>query len=190
MFQGTPFWRFIHFFALHDTGRDLLKDVVQFLPEMYVAEWEAPTEKEDLIEWSLRFHNRVNAKKGDWDRWDRTDFGIAHKAECDFCADKEYVFQFPWGFIHNVAKSEHPGTLSFLKKFDITYPVVSNYGSFFTDEPVEGETVYDWTIRHHKRLNLAANRQEMQYVPFSVTNNQPSRISDTGCTTCSQTNGS
>jgi hypothetical protein len=172
---------------MNDTGNDLFAEVSKFLPEDYMAEWEVPMEGEDLIDWSLRVHNRMNKKKGDWDRWDRTDFGIAHKPECDFCADKEYVFLYPWGFIHAVASTEHADALAFLKAFSAAYPAECCRGTFFTDDPADGESVYDWTIRHHKRFNVAHGREEMQYVPLPPQPAGASALNDitmTGCVGC------
>ncbi len=186
MFRGSSFWRFVHFFSLHNTGRPLFAEVGKFLPAEYAQVWELPAEGEDLIDWSLRIHNNMNRIKGDWDRWDRTDFGIAHKPECDFCADKEYVFLFPWGFIHAVASTDHPDALAFLKAFSASYPADRCAGAFFTDDPAEGESVYAWTLRHHKRMNVLAGYEEMRYVPVppSETNGDVTALNSVGMTGC------
>lgn len=183
MFYGPSYWRFIHFFALHNVGRDLIKQVVTFLPEEYKGEWEDPLDNEDLITWSLRLHNKVNAKLGKYAGWDTTDFAIAHKPECDFYVNKEFVFLFPWGFIHSVAKTMDPDALDFLKAFNTVYPSASTQGQFFTDEPGDEETVYDWTLRHHRRMNVAYGRPEEMYVP------QPPPVGgvatlEAGCANC------
>lgn len=183
MFFGSAYWRFVHYFALHNTGRELFTDIPKFLPPTYAAEWEAPKDDEDLIDWSLRIHNRMNSKKGDWDKWDRTDFHIAHKPECDFCANKEYVFFFPWGFIHSIADTRHEDALPFLKLFGALYPEKSM--TFFTDDLNEGESLLDWTIRHHKRMNVEAGRDEFMYVPIQPTGTTGTIAAmSEGCTDC------
>jgi hypothetical protein len=165
---GPSVWRFLHYFALHNIGRDFLPQVVTFLPEEWRTEWEDPREDEDLISWSLRLHNKLNGKLGKYAGWDSTDFTIAHKPECDFCEDKEFIFLFPWAFLHAVAKSMDPTAQSFLQQFNALYPDERSRGKFFTDEPGEEETVYDWTIRHHRRMNVEMGNPEEMYVPQPV----------------------
>jgi hypothetical protein len=165
---GPSAWRFLHYFAQHNVGREWIPQVVPFLPEEWQTEWENPIEGEDLKQWSLRLHNKVNAKLGKYANWDAMDFGIAHKPECDCQEDKEFIFLFPWGFLHAVAKSMDPTALAFLQQFNALYPDERSRGAFFTDEPGEEETVYDWTIRHHRRMNVAMGRPEDMYVPQPI----------------------
>jgi hypothetical protein len=172
MFYGPSYWRFIHYFSLYDVGRtELFPLVPNFLPEEFQGEWENPGENETLKDWSIRLHNKVNAKLGKWDKWDETDFNIAHKPECDFKENKEFIFMFPWALLHHVANTEHPTALAFLKTFNELYPDEQTRNTFFTDDPQEGETVYDWTLRHHKRMNVENNRPEMTYIPVPPPEN-------------------
>ena len=166
MFVGSAFWRCIHYFAQHDIGcSNFLPMIKAVLPEEYKVDWEDPSDQEDLVMWSIRLHNKINQKTGKYAGWDTTDFSISHKPECDYLTNREFVFFFPWGFIHSVAGVMDPVALDVLKSFNQLYPDSQMRGTFFTDEPGDEETVYDWTIRHHKRINLLHGRDEMEYVP-------------------------
>lgn len=150
MFYGPAYWRFMHHFALHDQGRDLMVDLGQFIGcAECAAEYEAPTDNQDLVLWSKNLHNKVNAKLGKWDKWDMTDFHIGHKPDCDICADKVH-FGYPWLFIHQVAETGNAAAIPFLQKFDQTYPCDKCRGTFLPDAPNDDESAIDWTIRNHK----------------------------------------
>lgn len=159
MYWGPSYWRFLHFFALHNVGRDLMMELPQFIPcEECKSEWVDPGPEEDLVMWSKELHNKVNRKLGRWDKWDMTDFGISHKRECDYVQNMEFVHLFPWPFIHIVAQVGGDAALGFLKRFNELYPVDACRNKFFTDDPIEGESVLDWTVRHHNRMNLEWGR--------------------------------
>lgn len=173
MYWGPAFWRFMHYYALHDAGRDLLRQVPQFIPcEACRLEWEDLADEQDLVQWSLQLHNKVNRKLGKYGAWDTIDFHIAHKSACDRCAGAAHMTAFPWAFIHAVAAADTPQALQFLKDFDASYPCQACRGTFFTDDPAPpdadadaeadgtgtgtgtgGETVLQWTVRHHQRVD-------------------------------------
>lgn len=172
MYWGPSYWRFLHYFALHDSGRELFEQLPKFMPcDVCRSEWVNPGPKEDLVMWSKELHNRVNKKLGKYDKWDMTDFEIAHKPECDYESNKEYVHLFPWLFLHTVAETGGDGALLFLKHFNETYPNIVLRGKFFTDDPAEGESVLDWTVRHHNRMNLDFGRGEYLH-PKKVSGDQ------------------
>ncbi len=176
-FYGPAYWRCIHYFALHTIPySSLLEKIPEFLPEEYKAEWEAPFEDESLIDWSIRLHNKVNAKLGKWSQWNQTDFAIAHKAECDFKTDQQYVFFFPWGFLHMIAEFESPSALAFLQTFNEVYPDVDCRGKFFTDAPAADETLVNYVTRHQKRMNLAFGFPEEYYIPVRPSHFQSTKI--------------
>lgn len=161
--NGPAIWRFIHFFSIHNIDRNFIIKIQDYLCTECKNEWEDPTDNEDIIEWSLRLHNKVNKKLGKWDKWDINDLNIAHKPECDYCKNIENISQFPWEFIHSISKTENANLLDFLKTFSTLYPCDICKNTFFTDEPLVDETIFNWTIRHHKRFNIARNHPEYIY---------------------------
>lgn len=172
MFFGSAYWRFMHHFALYDIGRELMDDLGTFINCTECAsEYQPPQENEDLINWSKDLHNKVNKKLGKWDRWDLTDFNIAHKKDCDICANKE-IFGYPWIFIHNVA-STGENSIDFLKKFNELYPCDVHKGKLLEDQINENESVLDWTIRNHQKF----------YPSFQYNINGNSSEDCIGCTT-------
>ena len=144
--MSTPYWRFIHYFALHNL-RDLILQVKPFFQDVSGAWSDPPTE--DLVEWSRVLHNKVNALNDKYHTWDATDFSIAHKPTCDTCVNN-LVYRFPWEFIHSVATQ--PNSMEFLKKFNTNYPCDRCRGGFF-DEPQADETTLAWTYRNHNRVD-------------------------------------
>jgi hypothetical protein len=169
----------MHHFALHDTGRELMNELGQFINcETCAAEYEGPKEEENLIIWSKDLHNKVNSKLGKWDKWDLTDFNIGQKPECDLCSQKETSSLYPWMFIHNVAES-NSAALPFLQKFNQLYPCDVHKGTFFIDSPSSDESVLDWTIRNHKRFN-----PEFEY--YSKNAQGDSTVNGSNCTGCTK----
>lgn len=167
---GSSFWRFLHYFSMNSPDRAYIKQLKDFIPcEQCRSEWRDPADTEDLAIWSMNLHNHINSKMGKYAQWDMTDFHIAHKNICDVCEQKEYMYMFPWNFIHTVAL--HPESLEFLKTFNATYPCISCRSEFFTDEPMQDESIHDWSIRHHKRWN--AEKGLPPYVPPEVRIQQP-----------------
>jgi len=160
MFYGPAYWRFMHHFAIHGKGRDLMVDLGQFIGCAECAsEYEAPRDNQDLVMWSKNLHNKVNAKLGKWDKWDMTDFNIGQKPECDICAGKVH-FGYPWLFIHQVAETGNASSIPFLQNFDQTYPCDKCHGTLLPDAPNEGESAIDWTIRNHRKI-----QPTFQYFP-------------------------
>ena len=180
MFYGPAYWRFMHHFALHDKGRDLMVDLGQFIGCAECAsEYEAPFDNQDLVMWSKNLHNKVNAKLGKWDKWDMTDFHIGHKPDCDICADKVH-FGYPWMFIHQAAETGNAASIPFLQKFDQTYPCDKCRGTFLPDAPNEDESAIDWTIRNHQKV-----QPTFQYFPPPVSNTLASADgTNVGCPGC------
>lgn len=169
-FYGPSYWRCIHYFAMHSIPYEsLLEKIPDFLPVEYKSEWETPTETESLIDWSIRLHNKINAKLNKWSQWNRIDFNIAHKEDCDFKKDRQFIFYFPWAFLHMIAEYESPSALAFLQSFNQLYPDVDCRGKFFTDEPTEGESLIAYVTRHQKRMNLAFGFPEEYFIPIRPT---------------------
>ena len=153
MSWGPSYWRFIHYFSMNNC-LDLLQKLPEFIPcEDCKTEWIEPIDSEDLTHWSLALHNKVNTKLGKYDKWVYSDLTIVHKDECDVCKKNEDRHQFPWTFIHEVAKIESPNTVSFLKEFNSTYPCLTCKGSFLPDLPNPSESVLDWTVRNHVAID-------------------------------------
>lgn len=194
---GPAFWRFIHYYALHDTGagRELLRQVPRFIScEACRQEWEDPAAEagDDLVAWSLQLHNKVNRKLGKYGAWDVTDFHIAQKSACDRCGGAGHVTSFPWAFIHAVASANTPEALQFLKAFDATYPCAACRATFFTDDPAAGdadadadaaetgETVAAWAVRHHQRVDPTYTP------PAAASALQPAGDTTTACVGCDQ----
>lgn len=147
--MSSPYWRFIHYFAIHN-DRDLILQVKRFFSfDDLSGVWHEPTTEENLVEWSLSMHNRMNSKTGKYDQWDSIDFHIAQKPTCDLCVNN-LVYRFPWDFIHSVAKQ--PNSMEFLKEFNTKYPCNTCRGKLL-DEPHENESTLDWTYRNHQRLD-------------------------------------
>ncbi len=180
MFYGPAYWRFMHHFALHDTGRDLMDELGQFIGcEVCAAEYEPPqTPDTDLVTWSKDLHNKVNAKLGKWDKWDMIDFNIGQKPDCDLCSQRDDT-RYPWMFIHNVAEAGgNTASVPFLQKFDQAYPCDVHRGTFLTDPPQDGESAIDWTIRNHRRT-----QPDFEYYPkpANANGNQQGTNDCVGC---------
>ena len=153
MFYGPAYWRFMHHFALHNIGLDLMKDLGQFINcSECSSEYEPPSDTDNLIIWSKNLHNKVNAKLGKWDKWDMDDFNIGQKPDCDICAKKE-IFGYPWLFIHNVAEAGNSNAIPFLQSFNQLYPCSIHNGVLLSDPPLDGESALEWTDRNHKRID-------------------------------------
>ena len=165
MIYGFAYWRFLHFFALHNIGRDLIKQLPQFMPEEWRLEWEEPADDADLVVWSKDLHNKVNAKLGRYANWDMTDFNISHQNTCECCIQGGNcsIYGFPWFFIHGVAEVGGDMALPFLQAFNNIFPCPHCQGEFFTDVPMEGESVLAWTVRHHNRINLSIGLPEITW---------------------------
>lgn len=149
---GPSYWRFLHYFALHSqTTPEFVKTLKSLIPCLNCQEeWFDPELNRTMVEWSLVLHNKVNTKLGRYDKWNLTDFSIAHKPTCDVCNPPPRPV-FPWLFIHALAETGAKEAKSFLLEFNTQYPCISCRNTFFTDEPAENESVLDWTIRHHIR---------------------------------------
>jgi Erv1 / Alr family len=132
MSWGPAYWRFIHYFALNNKDRELFSQLPSFIPCAECKnDWEDPQDGDDLVQWSLKLHNKINKKLGKWDKWDLTDYNIAHKNTCDYCNRQEYIHFFPWMFIHTVAEVG-PDTLAleFLQTFNSKYPCEVCHNNF------------------------------------------------------------
>jgi hypothetical protein len=180
MYWGGSYWRFIHLFALHDK-KDLVLQVKNFIPcEECKSEWYDPAPNETLLDWSREFHNKVNRKLGRYDKWDATDLNISHKATCDVCENKEYVHNFPWIFIHEVAKQ--PNSMEFLKEFNEQYPCELHKGMFLLEEPLPDESTLNWTLRNHTRIDASFTFN--QQISTDLSGTPLSGITGVPCTAC------
>ncbi len=151
MFDSS-FWRIIHYFAMHNIGsNDFYTSLRFFLSKKMLDCWEDPKEGEDLTDWSIRIHNKYNKNEGKYDTWTREDCIIANPMMCDFKAGKST----PWNILHYIAVRKSGEALRFLQLFNNLYPDEECRGRFFVDNPVGmKETLYEWAIRNHKRMNL------------------------------------
>ena len=150
MYWGAPYWRFMHYFAMHDV-KDLVLHVKNFIPcEDCKSEWYEPAPGENLLDWSREFHNKVNRKLGRYDKWDARDLLISHKPHCDICEEKEFIHRYPWVFFHFV--SMQPNSMDFLKAVNAQYPCEKHRGTFL-DEPQDGESTVDWVVRNNQRVD-------------------------------------
>jgi len=147
---GPSYWRFIHYFSTNaPDSHELLAETVNHIPCVTCkSEWVSPDSNTHLLLWSIHLHNKVNTKLHKYDKWTTNDFGIAHKTTCDKCFVPPNA-AFPWTFIHTVAKVNDSSALTFLKKFNTLYPCDTCRGGFFTDDPLNNESVLDWTVRNH-----------------------------------------
>ena len=167
MSWGSYYWKIIHYLALNNVGHEWLSKLIDYIPcEECKEHWVNPIAGCNLIEWSLEMHNKVNNKLGRWDKWDRNDFEIAHKNECEICNGISYNFDKIWHFIHIVAhigENNRNDTIKMLKEFQNIYPCAICRNQLFLDDPMEKETLYDWTVRHHNRINNE-NRSYIIYI--------------------------
>lgn len=153
MFESS-FWRIIHYFAMHNIGsKEFYESLRFFLPRKILECWEDPgkNEGEDLTDWSIRIHNKYNESKDQYAKWTREDCTIAHPMTCDYKAGKPT----PWDVLHYIAVHRSGEALRFLRLFNRLYPDDDCRNRFFIDDPVGmKETLYEWAIRSHKRMNL------------------------------------
>lgn len=182
--SSTGFWKCFHWFSMQDASfheKHNLEDFMERLRIIYNdsdinAEWEPKKADEDHIEWSLRLHNKVSAHKNQYSNWDRQDFHIAYKIECDVCNNKEFVFLFPWKLIYKLAGADFNGKshvdvsdratlVSIIKEFNNIYPCTKCNGRLIIDDPQQDEDLYDWIVRNKKRFNVERNKDEMLDIP-------------------------
>jgi len=150
MSWGPSYWRFIHYFAMYEQ-RDLVTQIKHLIPcEHCKSEWYDPEPSENLLDWSRTLHNKVNQKLGRYANWDDTDLRITHKAECDVCTEKEFLYGFPWNFMTTIALQ--PNSMEFLKTFNATYPCDVHRGTFL-DEPQAEESTLQWLARNRQKVD-------------------------------------
>jgi hypothetical protein len=154
MLLGPSYWRFIHYFA---GNSPFCREYLKTMPPIVLCsdcsgEWFDPADTDDLLEWSVALHNKINTKHGRLYKWTVENCLNAHLRSCDKCSPP-YDPSFPWIFIHTIAAIDNPATLRFLNIFNNLYPCSKCKYTFFTDNPQSEESVLDWTIRHHKRLD-------------------------------------
>jgi hypothetical protein len=177
--SNTSFWRCFHWFAMQDFKESFnLEKFMDKLRHLYKndiinTEWEVKLDNEDYIDWSLRLHNKTNAYNNQYSKWDRIDFFIAQKKECDICADKEFLFFFPWVLMYKIAvnvknESDKILVIEMLIELNKIYPCDTCKGTFLTDLPQQDEQLKDWVLRNHKRFNLSRNRPENYMVPIDI----------------------
>lgn len=147
MSWGPCFWRCIHYMAIHGK-KDIIDKIPIYLPcDICKEEWFGPMEGEDLVDWSIRLHNKVNAKLGKWDKWDRIDFNISNKPTCDICEGREHQYLFPWTFLYSI-------DTEFVMEFVSEYPCDTCRGKLVVDLPRFDEIHIDWVHRNHTQFNL------------------------------------
>lgn len=173
---GPCFWRCIHYMSIHGK-RNIIDKIPGLIPcETCKEEWVGPVDDEDLVDWSIREHNRVNGKLGKWDKWDRIDFDISQKPTCDICEGREHVSGFPWTFLYAV------GTVDFINEFVSSYPCEVCRGRLVEDLPGPDETHIDWVHRNHIRFN----QERGLPTPMPLVSGGVSGVAGTaGCEGCS-----
>lgn len=177
MFDGNAYWRFIHFFAYHNVGRNLLKDLAKFINCQKCKEsYTGPSDNEELLQWSISLHNQINEKLNK--PTFNTDNAVIDET-CDICNKKQP--QLLWIFTHNVAEAGENDAIEFLKSFNEQYPCEICRGNLLPDIPQDGENCLFWTFRHRKRDNDDKNIE-----PFIYEMNPPSSTSTStlGCSGC------
>lgn len=176
---GPSFWRCIHYMAIHGR-RDIIEKLPRYLPcEECKTEWISPEPDEDLVEWSIRLHNKVNGKLGRWDKWDRIDFNISQKPTCDICENREHVFYFPWMFFNTIADDKE-----FVTEFVSKYPCSVCRDSLITGVPEAGEANAEWVHRNNIRFNQARGFPEPPSFRKSIVTEGAAGTSTTSCENC------
>ena len=192
---GASFWRCIHYLAIHEK-RDIIEKLPEHIPcKTCKDEFVGVSAEEDLVDWSIREHNRVNGKLGKWDKWDRIDFNISHKPTCDICEGKEYVFGFPWTFLNTISintdrtdslvnSNSRKMTEHFIKEFVDKYPCEICRGKLIIDFPYDNETFRDWVHRNHIRFNNERGLPEPNPINIIQGTDIGSSNISMGCTDC------
>jgi hypothetical protein len=205
---GESFWRCFHYLAIHEK-RDIIENLPEYIPcKTCKDEFVGVGASEDLVDWSIREHNRVNRKLGKWDKWDRRDFDISHKPECDICQGKEHVFGFPWallntisigadgiseisesGMTSNIANTVYSSNMAeqFIQEFVANYPCDVCRGKLIVDTPEAEETHRDWVHRNHVRFNQEHGLPEPVPLPVNIGTDAGSSNITTGCVGCPAT---
>ena len=211
---GESFWRCFHYLAIHEK-RDIIEKLPEYIPcKTCKDEFVGVGSNEDLVDWSIREHNRVNGKLGKWDKWDRIDFDISHKPECDICQGKEHVFGFPWALLNTISigadgisESGESGLTSntsntsntvytvyssnmaeqFIQEFVANYPCDVCRGKLIIDIPEAEETHRDWVHRNHVRFNQERGLPEPLPLPVNIGTDAGSSNITTGCVGCPTT---
>jgi hypothetical protein len=214
---GESFWRCFHYLAIHEK-RDIIEKLPEYIPcKTCKDEFVGVGSNEDLVDWSIREHNRVNGKLGKWDKWDRRDFDISHKPECDICQGKEHVFGFPWALLNTISigadgisESGESGLTSniaytsntsntvytvyssnmaeqFIQEFVANYPCDVCRGKLIIDIPEAEETHRSWVHRNHVRFNQERGLPEPLPLPVNIGTDAGSSNITTGCVGCPTT---
>lgn len=175
MFDGNAFWRFIHFFAFHNVGRDLFNNLDKYIDCQKCKEsYTCPLVTEDLLQWSIKFHNQINIKLN---KPILNPNEIEIDGTCDICNKKQP--QLLWILTHNVAEAGGNDAINFLKSFNEQFPCEVCRGTLFPDVPQEGENCLFWTFRHRKRDNDDKNIDAFIYEMNPLSNTDIS-----GCPGC------
>ena len=165
MFNGTAYWKVIHFLAVHNVGRSLLQQLHGFIGcQTCKTKYIPPSETENLLEWSINLHNAVNSHLAK-PAWSGT-----ISTHCEHC-DPAKAGETPWVFMHNVAETGGNDAISFLKDFNQIYPCTKCQNNLLNDDLLENEKCLYWTFRNRKRLNDQYNRQPFIYEMDSPLNN-------------------
>ena len=205
---GESFWRCFHYLAIHEK-RDIIEKLPEYIPcKTCKDEFVGVGASEDLVDWSIREHNRVNGKLGKWDKWDRRDFDISQKPTCDICEGKEHVFGFPWALLNtisigadgiseisesgmtsntsNIAYTVYSSNMAeqFIQEFVANYPCDVCRGKLIVDTPEAEETHRDWVHRNHVRFNQERGLPEPQPLPVNIGTDVGSSNITTGCVGC------
>jgi hypothetical protein len=207
---GESFWRCFHYLAIHEK-RDIIEKLPEYIPcKTCKDEFVGVGSNEDLVDWSIREHNRVNGKLGKWDKWDRRDFDISHKPECDICQGKEHVFGFPWHFLNTISigadgdesgesvltsnTSNTSNTVytvyssnmaeQFIQEFVANYPCDICRGKLIIDIPEAEETHRGWVHRNHVRFNQERGLPAPLPLAVNIGTDAGSSNITTGCAGC------
>lgn len=176
MFDGNAYWRFIHFMAYYEQGRDIFKKLGKYIGCAQCKEdYQPPNDDEKLFDWSITLHNNINIKlkKSLFTDDDKVSFD----GTCDICNRR--VPEHIWTFIHNVAETGGVDAIDFLKNVNECYPCLNCRDNLLRDDPLPHENCLYWTFRHHRLSNNANNME-----PFVYVMNPSQETSKTACQNC------
>jgi len=158
MFDGTAYWKVIHFLAVHNVGRSLLQQIQEFIGcQTCKSKYIPPSDSEDLLQWSINLHNSVN------NHLNKPTWSGTVPNNCQHC-DPTKSGDDPWIFMHNVAETGGDTAITFLKEFNQIYPCTTCRDNLLKDDPLDNESCLYWTFRNRQLADDQYTRQPFAYV--------------------------
>ena len=137
---GPWYWRFIHYFSIHDAGRELLQ-TLQLPCYGCKGRYVGPTDEENLAEWSLTTHNTESERKGPGTIWNMDQL-LAEYSECKH--ENWSMDRFPWNFMFHHAGVTND--IPYLQEVGRQYPC--SKCKLITLDPLPDEDAYTWLKRN------------------------------------------